>query len=83
MLHIEVAALSCGVKDVWKLLEAPRVGRFCAVNDKYRGMNLKDKVVVVSGLAVDVSVWGDREQNKQSTVEAALAWLKEYLISLK
>ena len=26
---------------------------------------------------------GDREQNKQSAAEAALAWLKEYLISLK
>jgi hypothetical protein len=29
MLHIEVAALSSGVKGDWKLLEAPRVGRFC------------------------------------------------------
>ena len=35
MLHIEVAALSSGVKGDWKLLEAPRVGRFCVVNDKY------------------------------------------------
>ena len=26
---------------------------------------------------------GNREQNKQSAAEAALAWLKEYLISLK
>ena len=26
---------------------------------------------------------GDREQNKQSAAEAALGWLKEYLISLK
>jgi nicotinamide-nucleotide amidase len=26
---------------------------------------------------------GDREQNKQSAAEAALLWLKEYLISLK
>ena len=26
---------------------------------------------------------GSREQNKQSAAEAALAWLKEYLISLK
>ena len=26
---------------------------------------------------------GDREQNKQSAAEAALAWLREYLISLK
>ena len=26
---------------------------------------------------------GDREQNKQSAAEAALAWLKEYLIGLK
>jgi len=33
MLHIEVAALSSGVKGNWKLLEAPRVGRFCAVNE--------------------------------------------------
>ena len=29
MLHIEVAALSSGVKGDWKLLEAPRVGWFC------------------------------------------------------
>lgn len=29
------------------------------------------------------SFQGNREQNKQSAVEAALAWLKEYLISLK
>ena len=35
MLHIEVAALSSGVKGNWKLLETPRVGRFCVVNDKY------------------------------------------------
>ncbi len=35
MLHIEVAALSSGVKGDWKLLEAPGVGRFCTVNDKY------------------------------------------------
>lgn len=26
---------------------------------------------------------GNREQNKQSTAEAALGWLKEYLLSLK
>jgi PncC family amidohydrolase len=26
---------------------------------------------------------GDREQNKQSAAEAALSWLKEYLLSLK
>jgi PncC family amidohydrolase len=26
---------------------------------------------------------GDREQNKQSAAEAALGWLKEYLVSLK
>ena len=26
---------------------------------------------------------GDREQNKQSTAEAALGWLKEYLVSVK
>jgi PncC family amidohydrolase len=26
---------------------------------------------------------GDREQNKQSATEAALSWLKEYLLSLK
>jgi len=26
---------------------------------------------------------GDREQNKQSAAEAALGWLKEYLLSLK
>ncbi len=26
---------------------------------------------------------GDREQNKQSAAEAALSWLKEYLMSLK
>ena len=26
---------------------------------------------------------GDREQNKQRAAEAALVWLKEYLISLK
>jgi hypothetical protein len=35
MLHIEVAALSSGVKGNWKLLEAPGVGRFTAANDKY------------------------------------------------
>jgi hypothetical protein len=28
MLHIEVAALDCGVKGRWELLEAPRVARF-------------------------------------------------------
>jgi nicotinamide-nucleotide amidase len=27
--------------------------------------------------------WGDREQNKHSAAEAALGWLKEYLVSLK
>jgi len=26
---------------------------------------------------------GNREQNKQSAAEAALGWLKEYLINLK
>ena len=29
------------------------------------------------------SFHGDREQNKQSAAEAALGWLKEYLLSLK
>jgi hypothetical protein len=28
MLHIEVAALDCGVKGKWELLEAPRVAKF-------------------------------------------------------
>ncbi len=28
MLHIEVAALDCGVKGQWELLEAPRVAKF-------------------------------------------------------
>ncbi len=36
MLHIEVAALSSGVKGDWKLLESPRVGRFCVVNDNMK-----------------------------------------------
>ncbi|MBT9141576.1 MAG: hypothetical protein DDT30_02176 [Dehalococcoidia bacterium] len=36
MLHIEVAALSSGVKGDWKLLEAPRVGRFCVINDNVK-----------------------------------------------
>lgn len=35
MLHIEVAALSSGVKGDWKLLTAPGVSRFCVANDKY------------------------------------------------
>ncbi|MBT9143935.1 MAG: hypothetical protein DDT29_02349 [Dehalococcoidia bacterium] len=36
MLHIEVAALSSGVKGDWKSLEAPRVGRFCVINDNVK-----------------------------------------------
>jgi len=32
MIHIEVAALSSGVKGNWKFLEAPKVSRFCVVN---------------------------------------------------
>ena len=28
MLHIEVAALDCGVRGRWELLEAPRVARY-------------------------------------------------------
>lgn len=27
--------------------------------------------------------WGDREQNKAAAAEAALAWLKEYLLGIK
>ena len=28
MLHIEVAALNCGVKGKWELLASPQVARF-------------------------------------------------------
>jgi len=31
MLHIEVAALNCGVRGDWQLLKAPRVARFSAL----------------------------------------------------
>ena len=32
MLHIEVAALSCGVKGEWQFLKAPQVARFSALS---------------------------------------------------
>lgn len=34
MLHIEVAALNCGIQGKWEFLKAPRVAKFCAGNSK-------------------------------------------------
>jgi len=31
MLHIEVAALNCGIRGNWQFLKAPQVARFSAL----------------------------------------------------
>ncbi|MGD0780188.1 MAG: CinA family protein [Dehalococcoidales bacterium] len=70
VLGVDICLADTGIAGPGGATPGKEVGLF------YLGMANKDGV-----LSRKYEFHGNREQNKQSTAEAALEWLKEYLVS--